>query len=143
LYRWRLGWILGRRFVLIEHRGRKTGIKRYTVLEVIETVDGDPLIAAGFGPRSDWLLNITANPRVSAVWSRDHFAANAKRLTTDEAEIVFDRYRRDHRIAAKGLGRVVGVSLVDDVKGAAEKIPVLVLEHFGPNGRPSASGSGE
>jgi hypothetical protein len=28
VYRWRLGWILGDRFVLIGHRGRRTGLTR-------------------------------------------------------------------------------------------------------------------
>ena len=36
LYRWRCGWLLGRRFLLLIHVGRRTGKLRRTVLEVIE-----------------------------------------------------------------------------------------------------------
>lgn len=35
LYRRHLGWLLGHRFLLLAHRGRKTGLIRRTVLEVV------------------------------------------------------------------------------------------------------------
>lgn len=33
LYRMRLGWVLGPRLVMLEHRGRITGLRRFVVLE--------------------------------------------------------------------------------------------------------------
>jgi hypothetical protein len=35
LYRARLGWLLGHRFLLLTHRGRKSGKIHQTVLEVV------------------------------------------------------------------------------------------------------------
>ena len=35
LYRLRLGWLLGGRFLLLNHTGRKTGLPRRTVLEIV------------------------------------------------------------------------------------------------------------
>ncbi len=37
LYRLRLGWLLGRRFLLLTHTGRKSGTEYATVLEVLCT----------------------------------------------------------------------------------------------------------
>src|SRR5574341_857550 len=64
LHRWRLGWLLGRRFLLLAHRGRSSGQMRATVLEVVrhdETRDAYIVVAA-FGARSDWFLNLRATP---------------------------------------------------------------------------------
>ena len=36
LYRWHLGWMLGHRLLLLTHIGRRTGLRRQTVLEVVE-----------------------------------------------------------------------------------------------------------
>jgi len=36
LYRWRLGCLLGNRLLLLTHTGRGTGLRRQTVLEVVE-----------------------------------------------------------------------------------------------------------
>ena len=36
LYRWKCGWLLGHRFLLLIHVGRRTGLRRCTVLEVLE-----------------------------------------------------------------------------------------------------------
>jgi hypothetical protein len=35
LYRLRLGWLLGNRFLLLTHVGRKTGLPHQTVVEVV------------------------------------------------------------------------------------------------------------
>jgi deazaflavin-dependent oxidoreductase (nitroreductase family) len=60
LYRWHLGWLFGNRCLLLTHMGRRTGLPRQTVLVVIEyRKDGPEVVAVnGFGPASDWLLNI-------------------------------------------------------------------------------------
>ena len=36
LYRARLGFVMGHRMLLLEHIGRKSGARRYAVLEVVE-----------------------------------------------------------------------------------------------------------
>jgi hypothetical protein len=36
LYRLHLGWLLGHRFLLLTHTGRRSGLRRQTVLEVME-----------------------------------------------------------------------------------------------------------
>ena len=127
LYRIGLGGVLGKRFLLLEHIGRSSGQVRQTVLEVLETDDSAPVIASGFGERSQWCKNITANPDVWFTRGRTRTHAKAARLEHEDAVRVFERYRRDHTRAAKVLGNRIGVSLVDDLDGAAEKLPLFRL----------------
>jgi len=134
LYHWRLGWILTTRMLLIRHIGRKTGSSHETVLEVIDRIDGDPVICSGFGEQSDWLLNVTQNPDVSVAWSTMRFSARARRLDVEEATDVLERYKVNHKVAAKAIGSALGVSLAEDVSEVARSLPVLVLQ------RSSASG---
>jgi hypothetical protein len=39
LYRARLGFVFGSRLLMLEHTGRKTGIRRYVVLEAVDHPD--------------------------------------------------------------------------------------------------------
>ncbi len=77
LLMWRLGlgpmlnfWpvALGR-YMIIVHRGRKTGLLRYTPVNYA-SIDGDIYCTAGFGPVSDWYRNMQANPDVE-LWLPD------------------------------------------------------------------------
>src|SRR5437016_1734775 len=80
LYDWRLGWLLGHRFLLLEHTGRRTGRAYKTVLEVVEYRPDTraAVVVSGFGANVDWLRNIGApdarTPRI--VIGRDSFIAD-------------------------------------------------------------------
>jgi hypothetical protein len=62
LYRGKCGWLFGHRFLLLIHLGRRTGLRRYTVLEVIDYRDELPeaVVMSAFGPGAGWLRNIGA-----------------------------------------------------------------------------------
>ncbi len=68
LYRWRLGALFGKRFLLLTHTGRRTGVHHQTVLEVMEYREEGPeaVVMSGFGRNSDWLRDIetTSNEEV-------------------------------------------------------------------------------
>jgi deazaflavin-dependent oxidoreductase (nitroreductase family) len=89
LYRWNLGWLLGKRMILIEHTGRKSGRARRSVLEVTAVRDGRPIIVSGFGTKSDWYRNVMADPEVEVTWGRDRFHATAVRLDHEAAVAQF------------------------------------------------------
>ncbi|MDJ0770085.1 MAG: nitroreductase family deazaflavin-dependent oxidoreductase [Ilumatobacter sp.] len=127
LYRIGFGGLLGGRFLLLEHTGRKSGLQRRTVLEVLESGDDGPVIASGFGEGSQWCRNVMATPDVWITRGRTRTQAKADRLGHDDAVEVFERYRRDHARAAKVLGKRIGVSLVDDLETAAERLPLFRL----------------
>lgn len=128
LYRVRLGSLLRGRFVLLEHRGRSSGLVRQTVLEVLESSEDDSVvIASGFGEASQWCKNISADPDVWFTRGRRRIHALAERLDHEHAVEVFGRYRVSHPRAANMIGSKIGVSLVDDLDNAAEKLPLFRL----------------
>ena len=77
LLQWRLGlgpalnlWPGGLgRYMVIVHRGRKTGLARYTPVNYAP-IDGDIYCTAGFGAISDWYRNLQADPDVE-LWLPD------------------------------------------------------------------------
>lgn len=128
LYRLGLGWLLGRRILLLVHTGRKSGVRREAVLEVVDRERTAPIVVSGFGGRSDWLLNLRVNPDVEVVWGRRRFAARASVLAPEEAVEMFRRYGRDHPRTAQALGSALGVSILGDPDGAAKAMPVVRLD---------------
>jgi deazaflavin-dependent oxidoreductase (nitroreductase family) len=105
LYRWHLGFLLGRRLVLIEHVGRKSGQQRSTVLEVVMAQESTVYVAAGWGNSSDWLLNVTANPRITYQLGRDRFTGKAETIDRDEARSALSEYARQHPFVFARLAR--------------------------------------
>ena len=126
MYNWGLGWLLTKRMLQIEHVGRKSGLPRKTVLEVVEASHGEPIIVSGFGGKSAWLLNITANPAITVIWGRDSFEATAVRITGDAAYETFVRYTTAHPAAAKRLQAYLGVPL-GDPRAASQLLPLFRL----------------
>ena len=63
-YRLGLGWLFGRRMLLLTHTGRISGLPRKAVLEVVQyQADTNAyVVTAGFGPKSQWYQNLMANP---------------------------------------------------------------------------------
>jgi len=50
---------------MLEHVGRKSGCRRYVVLEVVDhAAPGSHVMISGFGTRAQWFRNIQANPQV-------------------------------------------------------------------------------
>lgn len=94
LYRARLGFVTGQRMLLLEHIGRKTGARRYAVLEVVERPAPDRyVIVSGFGARSQWYQNLLADPHVRvSVGFRRNIAAVATPMRRDGAKAALARY---------------------------------------------------
>lgn len=64
-YKLGLGWILGKRLLLLTAAGRKTGKFYYTPLECGYIPQGDRYrVTLGWGSNMDWYKNIRYNPHV-------------------------------------------------------------------------------
>ncbi len=102
LYRWGLGWLFGHRLLLLTHIGRRSGLRRQTVLEVVEYRKDGPevVVANGFGPESDWLRNIDARPGEEVTVGAQHFVASHRFLGEDEAMGVIAGYEHRNRFIA-------------------------------------------
>lgn len=104
------GWLLGGRFLLLTHTGRKSGLRRQTVLEVIQhdKASDTYYVFAGFGEKSDWLQNVEKTPEVVINVGRRRLHALATRLSPEEAELKILDYARRYPIAIRVLPRMMG-----------------------------------
>ena len=103
LYRARLGWLLGHRFMQLSHRGRRSGRLYQTVLEVVryDPRTQESVVCSGWGTRADWYRNITANPPIAFETGGRLYGNPRFRELADEENypIVSDYVRRLPRIA--------------------------------------------
>ncbi|WP_020660847.1 nitroreductase family deazaflavin-dependent oxidoreductase [Amycolatopsis benzoatilytica] len=129
LYRARLGFLLGSRLLLLEHTGRKTGARRYVVLEVIGHPHRDAyIVASGFGDRAQWYRNVVAQPRVRvASGARGLSAATARRLSTVEADAALAGYVRKHPRAWRRFKAVLENTLGTAVSERDTALPMVEL----------------
>jgi deazaflavin-dependent oxidoreductase (nitroreductase family) len=114
LYRWHLGWLFGHRCLLLTHIGRRTGVRRHTVLEVVEYRKQGPevVVVNGFGRDSDWVRNIEAKPGEEVTVGLQHFVASHRFLAQEEALEVIQGYEHRNRFIApivrRGLSWLLG-----------------------------------
>jgi deazaflavin-dependent oxidoreductase (nitroreductase family) len=110
IYRLGLGRLLGNRFLELTHIGRKSGLPRHTVLEVVryDPASGTHYIAVGFGKHSDWYKNILANPHVEVRSGSGHFKAIAVQLSPEEAGEELVKYAHQHQTAFRELVHFMG-----------------------------------
>ena len=110
---WRLGlgpsvniWPeVGGRIMVIQHTGRKSGVKRRTPVNYA-IVDGDVYCTAGFGPVSDWYRNICANPDVE-IWLPDGWYGGTAEDITGSQDSAF--LLRQVLIASGFAARAAGI----------------------------------
>jgi deazaflavin-dependent oxidoreductase (nitroreductase family) len=100
LYRAGLGPVLGHRFLLLTHRGRKSGRTYETVLEVVRwRADArEAVVLAGLGRRANWLRNVQAGGAVEVRIGRERFVPAARELDVDEAVATLADYERRNRL---------------------------------------------
>jgi deazaflavin-dependent oxidoreductase (nitroreductase family) len=110
LYRAHLGFVFGKRFVMIEHRGRRSGRRYRTVVEVAGRTDTEWICTSGTGPEADWYRNLRANG-AEAVWiGARRRGASVRFLEPTEAASFMAAYESEHPRTAAKLYEVMGVS---------------------------------
>ncbi|TQF74625.1 nitroreductase family deazaflavin-dependent oxidoreductase [Rhodococcus spelaei] len=135
LYRAHLGWLLGGRFLLLHHRGRKSGRPRQVVLEVVEhSPDRSYVLASGFGTKSDWYRNLLAAPDTTAQVGRRVLAVHASPIGVDEGAELMARYAGRHPRAGRALCKLMGFEVDGsraDFLAAGRRIPFVRLSPTG------------
>lgn len=86
LWRLGLGPLIGHHMMLISQTGRKSGLTRRTMTELYQ-VDGKKYAPSGFGRRSQWVLNLEADPRATIQTAAGVESMRAVRVE-DEGEMV-------------------------------------------------------
>lgn len=134
LYRAHLGWLLGERFVHLTVRGRKSGLPRQVVLEVVgrDPSTGGLFIASAWGRRSQWFLNLQAHPRARVRTGRRQFSGAVSVLAETEAARALREYARAHRWAYRWFIRPLLLGRrpageADEFTELARAVPILLV----------------
>lgn len=127
-YKLHIGGLMGGRFLLLNHIGRKSGQPRQVVLEVTghDEATGTYFVASGFGPKSQWYQNLQQTTAVSIQVGRKKMPVTANLLAPEESGKTMVAYAHNHPKAAKNLMKLCGY-LVD---GSDEDYFAMGLEHI-------------
>ena len=129
--------MMGRRFLLLIHTGRKTGLPRQTVIEVVshDEVTGTYYVAAAWRDRSDWYRNIQQDPAVSVQVRNQKFDARAEQIPVSEGEEKLWDYAQKHPMA---FGELVTLMLGERLpadketcRKVADSVPLISLTPTG------------
>jgi deazaflavin-dependent oxidoreductase (nitroreductase family) len=145
LYRAGLGFLLGHRFLVVVHEGRRSGRRYETPLEVVryDPVSREATVVAGWGRRTAWLHNVEAG-LAREIWiGRARYAPLVRHLDVNEAAAVLERYERHsglpRPLVRAVLSRLLGWRFdggVDARRRAAEQLPMVA---FRPQGEGRAA----
>ncbi|MCP4005079.1 MAG: nitroreductase family deazaflavin-dependent oxidoreductase [bacterium] len=133
LYRLGLGGLLGKRFILIEHTGRVSGLTRRAVVEVLryDAVRDEFIIASGFGEGADWYKNLIATPRASIQSGSRRVQVVANPLPVERRERELLDYGQRNPEAAKFVAKLMGYrhdGTDEDLRALGRLLPLLVLD---------------
>ena len=101
MYSMRLGPLFFGRLITIVHRGRKSGKRYESGLEVIDRRGGELFVFAAWGTKSDWFRNIEANGVGELADGSHRSPATFRVVGADEAYGILTEYEQRHRTAAK------------------------------------------
>jgi deazaflavin-dependent oxidoreductase (nitroreductase family) len=136
-YRFKLGFLLGERFIHLKHWGRNSGSLKETVIEVIDQDKTNRKIysASGFGDKSQWFKNISANKSVFVTLKNTEYEATARVLSEDEATGVLLRYVKAHPGSFKGVARLSGYQTDGSEQDVIEFGKAIKIVEFTIEGR--------
>jgi deazaflavin-dependent oxidoreductase (nitroreductase family) len=122
LYHWHLGSLLGHRFLLLEHSGRRSGKRYETVLEILNwNRDEDiAVVVSGWGPAADWYRNVTAGNEIRITVGDRRFLVSHRVLPRDEAVQVLADYEHRNRFVRPVINRIFGSLVGWDYDGSLE-----------------------
>ncbi len=109
LYRFHLGWLLGKRFTRLTHVGRKSGKVRQTILAVLKFNEQTrEIYAVSAWKGSDWYYNIQAAPALQIETGFVRYVPVQRTLTPEEITTAFMEYRKRHPIFSRMICRIPG-----------------------------------
>ena len=114
------GWerLIGVQWMLLTTVGRKSGKKRYAMVDVLvhDRATDTYFIEVGFGQRSDWYRNMQATPRFEAQVGRRKFHATAEELPSDRTADVMVDFVRRRPVYAKSVMKTVGITFTTEAE---------------------------
>lgn len=116
---------------MLEHRGRKTGQIRRTILEVVANHPDAVYVAAAWGAEAQWLKNVMADPRVTFYLGTRKYETVAEMVSDEQALQLMKEYAGEHpqvldRLAAFML-ESPGKTPEEQARQVAEEVPMVRL----------------
>lgn len=110
LYRRGWGWIAGRTFVLIAHRGRRTGARRETVVMALtyDRQTREVIVCSAWGAGTAWIRNLRAHPALQIQVGRDSYAPEHRFLSVAESVAAVREFERSHPWRLRLIAAVMG-----------------------------------
>jgi deazaflavin-dependent oxidoreductase (nitroreductase family) len=110
LYHHGFGRLLGHTFLLIVHRGRKTGRRRETVAMALsyDSTTRETIVCSAWGPGTEWMRNLRAHPALEIRIGGETFVPEQRFLSEDEAVAVGLEFRRRHPWRLRLFATILG-----------------------------------
>lgn len=130
LYDLRLGRLLGHRFLVVTHRGRRSGRTYRTMLEVVRwsPASREAVVAAGWGERASWYQNLRAASAEEILIADERFVPAQRFLDLEERVEALRAYRQTHPLGTRVLGGLLGVGVNDNLQLAATRLPMISFQ---------------
>jgi deazaflavin-dependent oxidoreductase (nitroreductase family) len=141
LFRFRLGFLLGDRFLLITHVGRCSGTLHDTPVEVV-VHDADTreyVVCSGTGPQADWYRNLQAKPVRRVQVGNRRWVPDQRMLDDVESAARFAEYELAHPRAAERLLDAMGNSYDGTAAGRVAMMADMPMVAFSVDGPPAVS----
>ena len=128
--------LLGHRFLLLTHRGRRSGRLYRTMLEVVgwDPERREAIVMSGFGPNASWRLNVLAGGAVAVQIAGLRFEPRVRSPEREESVTVVADYERRNRFAGPivraVLSRLAGFRYDGSTESRlrlVEALPLLAL----------------
>ena len=109
LYRLGLGWMLGKRFMLLTHVGRRSGKVHRSVLAVLHFDEKThEIMAVSPWSTSNWYRNIQVMPALEVETGTVRYAPVQRSLSPEEIAALFIEFRSQHPIFSRMVARIPG-----------------------------------
>lgn len=136
LYKLGMGGLFGTRLLMLTHIGRKSGLKRQTVLEVVrhDKTKNEFIIAAGFGRKSDWVQNILVHPEVTVRCGRKDWDMKANFLSPEECGQEMVDYAHRYPLTMRELQKFMGFKVDgtdEDIYAMGKMLALVSLRPVG------------
>ncbi|MBE0687392.1 MAG: nitroreductase family deazaflavin-dependent oxidoreductase [Anaerolineaceae bacterium] len=121
-YRWGLGWLFGKRFVLFQHIGRKSGKHYQTVVEVVEIEKdtGNVIVVAGYGNQTQWYQNFQNMQSTTIQLGKHKFTVTIEMLSPENGADIMARYYQRYGNVTGMLFSILGYEWDGTEQGARQ-----------------------
>ena len=131
-YRLGLGGLFGKRFLLLNHIGRKSGQPRQAIIEIVKMDSQNNIYysVSGFGEKAQWFQNIIHTPKVDIQVGNHKMVARVERLTIEDGEAILLEYSQQHPIALRELSKILNLPYdgsPESVREMAKVLPVIAF----------------